>query len=80
MKRLKKSVLIPSMLLVYLAVMAYMGRGMIKTNLGEYILILLVTLGCIMLLTITMRKQEQIRERKARELQEQQKEQEKEQE
>lgn len=68
MKRFRKSVFIPSLLLVYLAVMAYMGRDkLLAGHYLEYFGILFVTLLCIAILFYTMRKQEQIRERKQRE-------------
>lgn len=72
MKRFRKSVFIPAILLIYLGVMAYMGRDMLSgSGRTEYFLILAVTLACIGLLTFTLRKQEKIRERKAKEMQEQ---------
>lgn len=72
MKRFRKSVFIPAMLLIYLGVMAYLGRDMLSgSGRTEYFLILIVTLACIALLTFTLRKQEKIRERKAKELEEQ---------
>lgn len=71
MKRFRKSIFIPSMLLIYLGVMAYLGRDMLKgSGRTEYFLILIVTLACIGLLSFTLRKQEKIRERKDKELQE----------
>lgn len=70
MKRFKKSIFIPSLLLVYLAVMAYMGREkLFAGNYLEYFGILIVTLLCIAILFFTLRKQEQIRERKQKEQQ-----------
>ena len=74
MKRFKKSVFIPLVLLIYLLVMAYMGRDkFLAGSYVEYFGILLVTLFCILLLFFTLRKQEEVRERKRRELEEQQK-------
>ena len=71
MKRIRKSVFIPSLLLIYLAIMAYMGRDkLLAGNYLEYFGILIVTLLCITILLFTMRKQEQIRDRKQRELEE----------
>ena len=52
--------------------MAYMGREkLFAGNYFEYFGILIVTLLCIAILYFTMRKQEQIRERKQREIEEQ---------
>lgn len=71
MKRFKKSIFIPTILLIYLAVMAYLGREkLFAGNYLEYFGILIVTLVCIAILFFTLRKQEQIRERKQRELEE----------
>ena len=71
MKRIKKSHLIPSVLCLYLAVMAYIGRDkLFAGNYLEYFGILLVTLLCIVILFFTLRKQEQVRERRRRELEE----------
>lgn len=71
MKRFRKSVFIPTILLVYLAVMAYLGRDkLIAGNYLEYFGILIVTLLCIAILFFTLRKQEQIRERKQQEMEE----------
>lgn len=65
MKRFKKSIFIPAVLLIYLAVMAYMGRDkLIAGHYLEYFGILVVTLLCIAILFFTLRKQEQIRERR----------------
>jgi Ca2+/Na+ antiporter len=69
MKRLKKSIFIPAILLVYLAVMAYMGRDkLLSGSYLEYFGILVVTLLCIAILHYTMKKQEEIRERKRAEI------------
>ena len=71
MKRIKKSHLIPAVLCLYLAVMAYIGRDkLFAGNYLEYFGILLVTLLCIVILFFTLRKQEQVRERRRRELEE----------
>lgn len=68
MKRFKKSIFIPAVLLIYLAVMAYMGRDkFIAGNYLEYFGILVVTLLCIVILFFTLRKQEAIRERRRKE-------------
>ena len=71
MKRIKKSVFIPALLLIYLAVMAYMGREkLFAGNYLEYFGILVVTLVCIVILFFTLRKQEEVRERRRREAEE----------
>ena len=71
MKRVKKSLLIPSVLLIYLAFMAYMGRDkLLAGSYLEYFGILIVTLLCILILFFTLRKQEEVRERRRRELEE----------
>ena len=68
MKRFKKSIFIPAVLLIYLAVMAYMGRDkFIAGNYLEYFGILVVTLLCIVILFFTLRTQEAIRERRRKE-------------
>lgn len=69
MKPLKKSTFIPAVLLLYLAVMAYLGRDkLIAGNYLEYFGILIVTLLCILFLFFTFRKQEQVRERRRKEM------------
>ena len=74
MKRFRKSTFIPAVLLIYLAVMAYMGRDkFIAGNYIEYFGILVVTLLCIAILFFTLRKQEEIRERRRKELNDQEK-------
>ncbi len=71
MKRIRKSVFIPVLLLVYLAVMAFMGREkLFAGNYFEYFGILVVTLVCILVLFFTLRKQEEVRERRRREAEE----------
>lgn len=71
MKRIKKSTFIPVVLLLYLAVMAYMGRDtLLAGNYLEYFGILVVTLLCIVVLFFTLRKQEEVRERRRREQEE----------
>lgn len=71
MKRIRKSVFIPVLLLVYLAVMAYMGREkLFAGSYLEYFGILVVTLVCILVLFFTLRKQEEVRERRRREAEE----------
>ena len=69
MKPLKKSTFIPAVLLLYLAVMAYLGRDkLIAGNYLEYFGILIVTLLCILFLFFTLRKQEQVRDRRRKEM------------
>lgn len=71
MKRIKKSLLIPIVLLVYLAIMAYMGRNIfLEGNYLEYFGIIVVTLLCIVILFFTLRKQEEVRERRRQEREE----------
>ena len=71
MKRIKKSTFIPVVLLLYLAVMAYVGRDtLLAGNYLEYFGILVVTLLCIVVLFFTLRKQEEVRERRRREQEE----------
>lgn len=68
MKRIKKSKLIPAILLIYLCIMAYMGREkLLAGSYLEYFGILVVTLLCIVVLHFTLRKQEQVRERRQQE-------------
>lgn len=71
MKHLKKSTFIPAMLLVYLIVMAFMGRHILKE--GEYLEyfgIIIVSLLCIVGLYYTLRAQERARARKQQETEE----------
>ena len=69
MKRYRKSIIIPLMLLIYLAVMAYFGRDNLASgNYLEYFGILVVSLLCIAGLYFTLRTQEKIRARKQKEL------------
>ncbi len=60
--KFKRSTVIPIMLLIYLGVMAYIGRGEFQA--GNYIYyfgIIGVTLLCIFLLHIFLRKRERLR-------------------
>lgn len=57
--KLRKSTLLPLVLLVYLAVMSYIGRGELSAgNYLYYFGIIGVTLVCIMLLRLTLRQRE----------------------
>ena len=74
MKRIKKSKLIPAILLIYLCIMAYKGREkLLAGSYLEYFGILVVTLLCIVILHFTLRKQEQVRERRQQEQEEREK-------
>ena len=67
MKKFKRSVVIPLCLLVYLALMAYLGRERLAA--GEYLHYFGVIGGgivIIVLLHILLKKKEQIRERNER--------------
>lgn len=69
MKQLKKSIFIPAMLLVYLIVMAFMGRDILKEGeILEYFGIILVSLLCIVGLYYTLRAQERARARRQEEI------------
>lgn len=71
MKRVQKSVLIPLFLLVYLAVMAFIGRhNLVEGNYWEYFGIIAISLVCIAGLYYTLRTQEKIRARRQQELEE----------
>ncbi len=75
MKHLKKSVFIPAMLLIYLIVMAFMGRNILKEGeILEYFGIIVVSLLCIIALYYTLRAQERARARQQEEAQKQEKE------
>lgn len=72
MKQLKKSIFIPAMLLVYLIVMAFMGRDILKEGeILEYFGIILVSLLCIVGLYYTLRAQERARARRQEEIKKQ---------
>lgn len=67
--KIKRYNLIPALLLVYLAVMAYMGRGMLTDGRQlEFFSITGVTLICIFLLRIMLRKRDAHRQRHKRDL------------
>ncbi len=60
--KFKRSTVIPIMLLIYLGVMAYIGRGEFQAgNYTYYFGIIGVTLLCIFLLHIFLRKRERLR-------------------
>lgn len=72
MKHLKKSIFIPAMLLIYLIVMAFMGRHILKEGeVLEYFGIIVVSLLCIVGLYYTLRAQERARARRQEEMQKQ---------
>ncbi len=72
MKHLKKSTFIPAMLLVYLIVMAFMGRDILKEGeVLEYFGIIVVSLLCIVGLYYTLRAQERARSRRQEEIKKQ---------
>ncbi len=74
MKRFRKSIFIPAILLLYLAVMAYIGRdNLVSGNYLEYFGIIIVSLLCIIGLYYTLRTQERIRARRQSEMDEQKK-------
>lgn len=66
--KLSRPIVIPCILLVYLAVMAYMGLDGLRTgqtSLFQYIATIVVTLGVIILLHFFLRKRERLhKERK----------------
>lgn len=75
MKHLKKSIFIPAMLLIYLIVMAFMGRNILKEGeVLEYFGIIFVSLLCIVGLYYTLRAQERARARRQEEMQKQEEE------
>ncbi|MCM1484553.1 MAG: hypothetical protein NC043_09480 [Muribaculaceae bacterium] len=64
MMKLKRYNLIPALLLIYLAVMAYMGRGMLTDGRQiEFFGIIAATLIAIGLLRIVLRKRDRHRRR-----------------
>ena len=63
-RRLKKSTTLPVVLLIYLAVMAYIGWGSLKAGqltLTESLLILFGPLACIILLHFSLKRRERLR-------------------
>lgn len=69
MGRVKKSVWLPVVLLVYLAAMSYIGRGELAA--GHYLYyfgIIGATLVCIIALHFTLRRRERLREEREREM------------
>lgn len=59
---MRRSIWIPSVLLIYLAVMSYIGRGELADgNLLYYFGLISLTLICIFLLHLHLRKQERAR-------------------
>ena len=66
--KIKRSVVFPIIMLIYLAVMAWLGRDRIAK--GEYLYyygIVGVSLVIILLLFLSLRKKEQLRERREQE-------------
>ncbi len=64
MKRLKRHVLVPLILLIYLAVMAYMGLPGLRSGVTppmQYFGTLFITLGIIILLYFFMKKRDRLR-------------------
>ncbi|MCI6856964.1 MAG: hypothetical protein MR865_06000 [Bacteroidales bacterium] len=61
---LKKSTYLPTLLAVYLIVMATIGRGLATTKPLEYYAVLAISAGVIVLLHFTLRKKERLAERK----------------
>lgn len=67
--KIKRYNLIPALLLIYLGVMAYMGRGMLTDGRQlEFFGITGVTLVCIFLLRIMLRKRDAYRNRRNRDI------------
>ena len=59
---MKKSTFVPLILLVYLGVMSYIGRGeFFACNYGYYFSIIGLTLLCIVLLHFFLKKRERLR-------------------
>lgn len=64
MKKPRRSTVITVILLAYLSVMAYIGRGELAAGHYTYFFgIIVVTLACIILLNIFMRRRENSRRR-----------------
>ena len=62
MVHMKKSTFVPLILLVYLGVMSYIGRGeFFAGNYGYYFSIIGLTLLCIVLLHFFLKKRERLR-------------------
>ncbi len=58
----RRSTIIPMLLLVYLAVMAYIGRGeLLAGNYLYYFGIIGVTLACILALHLVLKRREKMR-------------------
>lgn len=66
-RRLKKSTVLPVVLLIYLAVMSVIGWGSYKAGhltMVEYLSVLFGTLACIILLHFSLKKREKMRRRR----------------
>lgn len=71
MRRIPRHILIPAILLVYLAIMAILGLDGLRTGattLTQYILTIAVTLGIIVLLYFFIKKRDRLREERLRDL------------
>lgn len=67
--KLRRATVIPLILLVYLGVMAYIGRGeLLSGNYLYYFGIIATTLLCILLLRIFLVKRERLRDRREADL------------
>lgn len=71
MKRIPRHILIPAILLVYLAVMAILGLDGLRsgaTTPTQYVLTIIVTLAIIVLLYFFIKKRDQLRQERLRDL------------
>lgn len=61
MKRIPKSIWLPALLLIYLGVMSYIGRGeLLAGNYFYYFGIIGATLACVIALHFTLRRRERL--------------------
>ena len=64
--KLRRSTVIPLILTVYLAVMAYIGRGELREgNYVYYFGVIIITLACIILLRLILLRREKRADRKS---------------
>ncbi len=64
-KRFKSSIVIPSVLFIYLAAMAYYGRGMIAAGESlKYYGVIACTLAILVVLHFSLKKKERLREQR----------------
>lgn len=64
-RRFKKSTIVPAILLVYLAFMAYIGRNMFYSDeRAKYIAVIAVTIAIIILLHFSLKRKEKLQQQR----------------